>query len=337
MKYMSVGDMAQTYMMRNHNVQLKNTMTKLSNELVTGVTSDVGAAVGGDFTALAAIERSISRSAIFDQVAVEANLVASTQQSALEVIQGHAEEIGNTLAAATTATSPAIVTSGTKDAEIRFESTLDALNSNVAGRYVMSGNTTDTRPVADSTTIITALKAEISGLTVPTDIANAVDAWFDQPAGGGGFLDVAYLGSATSLSPVQISDTDQAQLSMTAADNRIRDVLKGFALATLVAQDAVPNDDYTRATIAGLAGTRILTGSSELTTARAEIGTVEGIIETAKTRNAAQLSALEISKKEMIGVDPYDGATALEAVQSQLETLYTLTTRVAQLSLTDYM
>ncbi|MBZ4022060.1 hypothetical protein CKO11_06265 [Rhodobacter sp. TJ_12] len=337
MKYMSVGDMAQTYMMRNHNAQLKTTMNRLSSELVTGVTGDVGAAVGGDFTALASIERSLSRADVLNQVAVETNLLASSQQSALELMQGHANDLGSTLMSITTTTHTTEIATGAQDAEIRFSSILDALNTNVAGRYVMSGNTTDTLPVADSNTIMTALKAATSAALSGTDVVTAVDAWFDQPVGGGGFLDVAYFGSQNPLAPVQISDSDHAQITLTAADSDIRELLKGFALATLVSQDAVPNNQTARAFVMQAAGERMVTADAALSTVRANVGLVEGQLESAQTRNTAQKSSLEIAKNELIGVDPYDGATALEAVQSQLETLYTLTSRVSQLSLTDYI
>ncbi len=337
MKYISVGDMSQTYLMRRHNVQLKATMSRLSDEMVTGLQQDRGNAVSGDFTALSAIERSLTRSAAFKQVAAEADLLAGTQQDALELIQNHTYEMGSTLVSSASTSVPAMIDAGTKDAAQRFESILGAMNVNVAGRYAFSGISTDTLPVASAETITSALAATIGGLTQVEQIVTAVDDWFNAAPGAGGYLDTAYFGSDTTVAPLQLSETDLAEFSITAADPVLRDTLKGFSLASLIAEGHVPDDLATRSALTQAAGEWIITADGNLSTLRSELGTTESIIAAAQTRNSSQKSALEIAKGELIGADAYESATALEAVQAQLETLYTLTTRLSQLSLTDYL
>lgn len=337
MKYLSVGDMAQTYLLRRHNLQLKSTMSRLSDELVTGVSKDIGSTVGGDFTALSAIDRSLARIDTFTQVASEVDLLAGSQQDTLELIQNHATEMGATLVSATSTASAAMIDPGVADAAIRFRSIVGALNVSVAGRYAFSGTATDTKPIADAEDIISQLATVVSGLSSANDIAAAVDDWFDAPAGGGGFLDTGYTGSSTALADFQISETDRVAISITAQDQSLRDTLKGFALATLVSENLVPSDLTTRSSLTRAAGERIITADAKLAGLRSELGTTESIIADAQTRNSAEKTSLKLAKNELIGIDPYDTATALEAAQSQLETLYTLTTRLSQLSLTDYL
>ncbi|SOC06714.1 flagellin [Rhodobacter maris] len=336
MKYVSVGDMAQTYTMRNHNAQLKTTMTRLSEELVTGVAQDVGAAVGGDFTALASITHSLQRIESYDQAAKEMALSTSTQQTALETIQTHAQSVGSELVAAGTTGVSTSVDATLQDAAYRFSSIVQSLNVSVSGRYLMSGVATDTRPVASADDILAALKAETSGMTTATEIIEAVNDWFDQPEGSGsGFLDEAYFGSTTATSAVAVSETESAQLTVTAADPAIRNMLKGFALAALATDDTL--SETARAALASSAGGQIINAENALTTTRANLGSVEELISDAQTRNANQKTALSLAQLDLIGVDEYDTATALEAVETQLETLYTLTSRLSQLSLTDYI
>ena len=337
MKYFSVGDMSQTYQMRRHHAQLKTTMAQLSEEVVTGVSRDIGAAVGGDFTGLSALSRSQARVSALQQNAAEADLLAGSQQEALNIIQGHALAIGSTLISAASASSTTMVSSGARNAAERFASIIGALNVNVAGRYAFSGIATDQRPVADADAIMLELSATVSGMMTAEDITTAVDAWFDGGASSGGFIDKAFKGSATALSAVQVSETDEARLTLTATDPILRDVLKGFALATLVAKNEDLYTADTKSMLIQAAGERIVTADGEMATLRSELGAVEAIISDAQTRNAAQKASLELAKSELIGVDPYDTATALDAVESQIETLYKLTTRISQLSLTDYM
>jgi len=337
MTYLSVGDMAQSYLMQRHNVQIKSTMTRLTEELTTGVQKDLGAAVKGDFSALAAIDLSLARIGSFSQVTTETELFADTQQNALAVLQDQADSVGATLVSAAATTQDEMIRSVTGDAAQRFDSIIAALNVSVAGRYVFSGTATDTPPLASSDDILGALAVTIAGLGTAQDIASAVSDWFNAPAGGGGYIDVAYQGSSTTLAPQQLSSTDTVELATTALDPDVRELLQGFAMAALVGRNLVPSDPELRAQLSRTAGEQILTSAGPLTATRAAIGTAQEAIATAQARNTSESAALELSRGQIIGVDEYDTATALEALQSQLETLYTLTARLSGLSLTDYL
>lgn len=337
MNYVSVGDMAQSYMLRKHNVQLKQTMNTLTEEVVTGVQSDIGGAVKGDFTSLASVERSIGLLASFKQANSEASVFLGSMQSALEVVQGMATSVGSALVAAGVGENTASVNATTADAAQRFSSVIAALNTNVSGRYVFSGAATDTKPLASADVMLDSLETAISGLATTEDIVAAVETWFDAPSGGGGFSDIGYLASDVPVAPMRIAEGDSVSVGLTASDQSIRDVLKGFALAALVGEGRVPNSITTRAQLTEIAGSKIMTVDASLTAERTKIGTAEGLVAEAQTRNSAETSSLTLARTAMIEADPYETATALEAVKTQIETLYTLTSRLSALSLTDYL
>ena len=54
-------------------------------------------------------------------------------------------------------------------------------------------------------------------------------------------------------------------------------------------------------------------------------------------RAAAEATALGLAREALIGADPYEAAAALEAAETQLETLYTLTARISRLSLVNFL
>ena len=54
-------------------------------------------------------------------------------------------------------------------------------------------------------------------------------------------------------------------------------------------------------------------------------------------RNAAETARLERARNDIVAADPYDAATALEAVRLQTETLYSVTARLSQLRLSEYL
>ena len=337
MNYVSVGDMAQSYQLRRHGVQLKTVMTQLTKEFMTGVKQDAAKAVGGNFGPLAAIDRSLSMIEAYDLSAKEAGLRAAGMQSALGLMQESAADLGTGLLALSGAANPQPVQAALADAAQRFEAVISALNTEVAGRHLFSGAASDTRPVADTGTILTALSAEIAGLTSATAIETAVLTWFDAPRGAGGFLDIAYAGSDISSGAVQIAEGERLSLDLTLASPGLRQTLGGFAIAALVGHDMVPQDDDLRADLAQAAGERLLSAESALVSFRADLGVAEAAIDDARTRNSAEKSSLELARAELIGADPYESATALQAVETQLETLYTLTARLSALSLADYL
>ncbi len=337
MNYVSVGDMAQSYMLRKHNVQLKQTLNQLTSEVVTGVQSDIGQAVKGDFSTLSSLERSIGLLTSYDSANSEAATFLGAMQSALEVVQDHSTNVASALISAGVGENTALVSATTADAAQRFDSVIAAFNTNVSGRYLFSGAMTDTKPLASADEMLDALTVAISGMTTVEDIVAVVDSWFDAPAGSGGFMDTGYFADETPLAPIRIAEGESVSVNLTASDQVIRDVLKGFALAALVGEGRVPESVPLRAQLTNEAGERIMTVDANLTQARTSIGTAEGLIAEAQTRNSTELSSLTVARTKLIEADPYESATALEAVQTQIETLYTLTSRLSSLTLTDYL
>ena len=192
------------------------------------------------------------------------------------------------------------------------------------------------RPLADSDTILSALSSLVASETTASGAIDAIDAWFNAPAGSGGYLDIAYQGG-TSFTPFRIGEGEQVSLEVTAADQEVRDFLQSLSIGALLAEGLFAGDTANRALIATAAGEQVLTSAGSLTNIGSSIGAAQERIETILTRNSSESSSLTLSRNQLTAVDEYDSATALQALQTQMETLYTLTARLANLSLTDYM
>ncbi|MDP1668984.1 flagellin [Phaeovulum sp.] len=336
MSFLSIGDMAQLFQLRQHNAGLKSLATTLTAELTSGQKHDTGTAVRGDFTALAGVERSLTTLAAYATATAEAGQLAATQQVALAAIGTMLAEAGPTLLSAATSSSPTMVSATTADARQKLRAVIAALNTNTAGRYAFAGDATDTRPLAPAEALLGAIGTAVAAETTASGIIAALDAWFDAPAGVGGFLDTAYGGGAP-LAPFAVASGESVELGTTAAAPEVRNMLKGLALAALVAQGALAGDAAGRAALTRAAGERVMTATGSVTALAARIGSAEAGVADAATRNTAEGAALEMARAGMTAADPYDTATALQAVQAQLETLYTLTARLSNLKLTDYL
>lgn len=337
MNLLSVGDMAQYYTMQKHNSALKTRLSQLGSEVTTGKVSDVGATLGGDFSQISAINRSLSMLESFSLVSTEAGIAASAMQSSLETIQTLSQEIGPKLMSITTIGGANVLDSITADADERLQSMVSALNTNVAGRYLFSGAATDSAALINSSDLMMQVSAAASGIMDSANIIAAVEAYFDAPAGSGGYLDNAYLGDTTPRGSFQIADGESVQMTLTAGAEELRTALKGLALASFSSNDAIGLNEDDRLELAQASGAFLVEASEGITVLRSELGTVEGLIESSYTRNNAEASALEIARSQLISADPYDTAAALEATQTQLEILYALTSRMSGLTLANYL
>lgn len=337
MNYVSIGDMAQAFQMRRHNVELQRHLSRLTDELTSGAKADLAEAVSGDFKALAGIDHSLRTLRAYKTATDEVELFTGALQAAIGNVQEVTTDLAPGLANAAATGMPLIVDTAAMDARQKFHSVVAALNTQVADRFLLSGDATDQRPILGSQDILDALMVATAGQATGTGVATAVAGWFDAPPGGGGYLDMIYGGSATQLTPFNIGPGDTAAIDVTAASPEIRDMLEALALSALVAEGVLPGDQPGRALLVKTSANALFSANDEMADLRARLGAVEGHIADAATRNSAEGAALEIARTKIVAADPYETATALEAVQTQMETLYTLTARLSRLSLADYL
>jgi len=336
MTILSIGDLAQTFQLRRQNVTLKSQLDVLTSEISSGVVADIGDHLSGDFVPLSSIERSLSMLQSYQTATAESGLMADMMQVSLNNISDASGQLSPSLLLAGDSNDPTLITATGVDAHGKLEQAVAALNTSAAGRSLFAGAATDGTAMAPADTMMTAIRAAIAGETTADGVVAALKVWFDTP--GGGFDTMAYTGSTSPAGPVRLADGQTLALDVTAADPAMRDMLRGFATAALLADKTVlGGNTAARANLARQSGEQLLTADAPLATLRAKVGSAQNRIESIKTGNATQASMLEIARSELIGADPYDTATELEAVQSQLKTLYTITARLSRLNLADYL
>lgn len=337
MNNVSIGDMAQMFTLRRSNADMKTQLQRLTAEMSSGQKADLAEAVSGDFKALAGIEHTLSVLKAYHTATSEAVLFTGALQNALETTQQLASDLAPTLASAGTSGGTIHVNTAAFDARQKLHSAVSAMNVRIGDRYLLSGAATDRKPISGAQDILNALSTAITGQVTASGVITAISGWFDAPLGGGGYLDTAYGGSAVPLAPFAIGTDDMASMTITATDDTLRGTLKGLALAAMVAEGALPGDDTGRALLVKTAGQMLMTANTDLATLRGNLGSVEAHINDIATRNGAETSSLEIARSDIVAADPFSTASALEAVRTRLETLYTLTARLSRLSLADYL
>ena len=334
MKIQSIGDLAQSLMLRQQNAGLKQTMQRLTSELSTGRVQDTSKHLSGDYSRLTDIERSMTLLAGYKTAGNEAAVFASATQFALERMQSVTSDLGTDLIQISASTLSSVLETNSATALGQFESLVSALNTDVAGRGLFSGAATDRAAVVGADDLLADLRTAMAGAATAADLRAAADTYFG-PAGG--FETTGYSGSNAPIAPMALRDGETVVLDIKADDQAFRNMLKETALAALATDPAFGLSRTEQAEVMNTAGQNLLTVQDDLTNLRAGVGFAEARIENFQARTEAERISAEYAKGALLSVDPYEAATRLEDAQFQLESLYSVTVRLSRLNLTSFM
>ncbi|QYK41559.1 MAG: flagellar biosynthesis protein FlgL [Paracoccaceae bacterium] len=332
MAIVSAGDMSLAFQQRRDAAALKLSVRRLATEVTTGRVADTARAVRGDLVPLAGLQTSIARAGAYRTASAEAALFVGGMQAVLGRIDDLATAMSGSLLTAGNTGQPAMVAAVAQDAAARFDAAVSALNTRLGDRTLFAGTGTGGPALTGGTALLDALAAAAGGAVTAAETEAAVRAWFTSPAGFG----AAYQGGAPP-SPLPLSPEDTLRIDLTAQDPALRDTLAGLAMAALIDRGVPAGGPAERADLARRAGEALISGATGRAGIAARLGVAEARIEAADRRNATEITALEIARAQILEADSYAAATALEAAQSQLETLHAVTARLSRLSLVDFL
>ncbi|MCV2887479.1 flagellin [Ruegeria aquimaris] len=330
----SIGDLAQNLMLRSQGTRIRMQIDTLTQELSSGQVADVTGRLRGDFSHLADMDRSLKRLHALSTAAAETGLLADATQASLETVNTAATDLSDSLLSVSLSNQAVSHTQAAVKARSALDTMISALNTSLAGRSLFAGVAEDQSPLRDADTLLSELRTAVSGQSTPADMLQAARDWFDDPAG---FQAAIYTGSDQSRSPVRVSENDEIALDRRADDPVFREGLMLAAVAALANDPALSLDSTGRNAIFQAAGTGLLGTRDRLVELQAEVGDAQSRIEKARTGNSMARTSLDLARGELIGADPYETAIRLEAVQFQLESLYTTTVRNSRLTLVNFL
>lgn len=335
MTMQTIGDLAQSFVMRRQNNELKEQVNRLTRELTSGQKEDKLKALGWDYSFLADTLRSLKLLDGFGIATREATVFTQTMQTVLNDVIETSGDLGARLLTSAASNLPSVQDSTARAARDDMAHLISRLNTSAAGRTLFAGAATDAPALADPDTILTALRGAVAGQTTQAGFLAAVDDWFHEP--GGGFETSGYLGSNTSLPAFQLAEGETVRFEMKADDTQIRTLLRNTAVAVLSGDASLGISNSLKANLQRVAGEGLMSSQAGVTTIASDLGFVQQRVEDSAAKNAAIRSGLQIARNDLVLADPYETATRLENLQYQLEGLYSLTVRMSKLTLMDYM
>ena len=313
---------------------LQNRLTRVGQETATGRFADPAAELAGRTREALVTEDRLARlSTIMETIILSENR-ADAQQAALASVD---EAIADVLEAAKTALSSGLETGlqtlGTS-ARQAVASAVGALNMTFAGRGLFSGDELGPA-LSQADAILTAAETAFSTGGTPQAGLEAVNAIFDTP--GGDFDTSLYVGGTGSPPGVELDTGEALSMDLRADSPSIRSALRDLVAMSTVADPELSLSGSERRDLAENALDALRTSKDALATTLGEIGVAQSRIDDAATRISAEQTALTKALDGLTGRDKADAATEFANIQNQLDALFLTTSRIAQLSLSNYL
>lgn len=289
MPRLTLGDLAQSTMLKLNQARLKNEVMRLGEELSTGERSSLHPSLNGDLAPLAALEASRASLEPWQGAATEAATAAEATQSALATLAELAKGMAETALSVADIGTQEDIDRFADEAREEFVQMVSTLNTSAAGRSLFGGMVTDTAPLVSGEQILSEIAASAAGAVTASDYVAAIDAYF---AAGGGFDSSAYQGGSAPQG-VRVSPSTTVDAFPTAGDDAIRETLRAAAIAALAGDGSLPLTATDRQALVETASQALFGADAALVDLQARVGHSQQRIETAQSALAAEAVALD--------------------------------------------
>jgi len=330
MTVVSVGDMAQQFRSLRNGNTIKTELNALAESLSSGKVTDLTKALNGDTARYSGIRYSLSQLDGYNQVATETQQTLANIQTVLSKVDSSRSATAERLLLVNDSSSAAQIDEAASSARGTFEEIVLALNTRIADRALMGGNDVIGAPLSSAETMLVDIETALGGAVDQATISATVEAWFNDPAGG--FFTNGYQGDTAAPAERRVSGNRTVEIDARADDPAIRLVLQGAALAAL-ANDLPGLDQETKSGMLQEAASQLYGSGSDLVAVQARIGFTEASVGRVLAETNAEQNTLRLAQNDLSLADPFETASRLQATQLQLETFFSVTARMSQLSL----
>lgn len=351
MKASFVSNMSLQNAMRITVASAQKEMLKVQEESVTGRHADVGAELGAKTARTLNLHRDLQRM----------ESLKSTNALTTQRLAASQEALGQMSTAANDAMGVLIALSGITSADqlqLAQKNIGDALsiftaaaNTSFSGEYLFAGINSDVMPFNDY-----AQTSPVSDAKTAFDAAFLAQFGFDQtdaavstidPADMQSFIDtletdfmgVNWENNWSNASSENMNSRISASETVQSSTNTNVDGMRNMALGLVIGKEllALNISEASRKVVSDAAIDYMGRAVSGIDGERSKLGISESRVSQANTSLDAQLTILSTSIKDMEGIDTYEAATRVTTLESQLSLAYTLTSRIQNLSLLNYL
>jgi len=315
---------------------LQNRINRSAQELSTGKKARPVRELGLDYGVLIQLRRKHDGLSQYQKRIDLIETRMDVTQSALTSINGGLDRLPeDILAAAGRGDVTALLRTAAEGGNL-LSGAVSALNTNIGGRYLFSGDAVQSAPLAD----LPAFSAQIGNLLAgAADLASgltAIDDFFAD-ATPGAFTGTLYLGGSGPAPVAEISEGERLTYGVKANQAPLRNLMQGLSMLSALADGTIGLASPDLEVFATRAAEKIREGRDGITLLRADLGAVQSETGRANSAHSATMTALALRIKALDGRDPNEAATEFQTLESQLQASYLITGRLAQLRLTNFI
>ncbi len=311
--------------MQQANMDLRTRLETTSTELVTGrrddLTAHLSGRIGDAMLSGKVLEDLTTQREQFSLKGNRLTLVQLALQMAQDSTQG--VEVA-TLDALARDDGPALELA-TRDARDALEQVFEALETRHGDRFLFSGDQTGTPPLGRVEDLLDDIRDLALGAPTAGAFEAALDTYFEDPAGG--WATGIYQGSPNASDPDAILAIDPA----------ITEMARGLSVIAVSAPSSAPPLFAADTTVISTAAESLSGGRDALVSRRADIGRLQENIESRLSRLDVEETIATELFNAMTARDPYEAATELRELETNLQASYLLSSRLAELTFVNYV
>lgn len=329
--------------------QTRAKLVDAQRELSSGRWSDVGYKLGSRNGFVVDIRAQLG----FVDALLNTNVVVETRADATQIaLENMVKETESLFEATTAARSDQVSADLVKNIATEGSKAIaSSINTSVDGVYVFSGINSETPPVKDyfgvpkpasRQAVDAAFLAEfgfaqtdpavstISAAAMESFIDNAFSNLFDDPAWA-----TNWSSASDDLMKTRISFSETLETSQSANRSVIRKLVMAYTMVADLGIDGLSKPAFEKTMERASQMTREVVDG--LNNVRADVGVAQQRVQAAQDKLGLQQDMFERMVGKFENVDPYEAATKVSNLSTQLETAYTLTARLERLSLVNFL
>jgi flagellar hook-associated protein 3 FlgL len=348
MKTQSVSSYVLNNSTRNIIARAQAELVRASQEATTGVVFDKGLSLGSRAGQSISLRKEHDRLMVLTETnGLISERMKASQNALTNVIKGSQDFLGNVTAMRGASEGRSILVDKAKGL---LQTATDLVNTSYNGEYVFAGENTDVKPLGDygsagdlaRPAILQSFQdyfgfpttdpqvANISAADMTTYLNTSFAAEFDA----GSWSSNWSLASDT-LVKSRIAPTELAETSVSANNAGFRQLAMSYTMMAELG-DIGLNQAAFDAVIDKVAQTTNQ-NSTLLAGAQSFLGNAQARTKDATDRLTVQIKVLISSVQDLEEVDPYEAASRVEALKTQIDASYALTVKIQSLSLLNYL
>ncbi len=334
--------------MRQSILKMQSELAASQTELSTGNYADIGLTLGAQTGQSISLQGEQALLQTISDTNTTVSTRLSTTQNILSSLQSSAQDLLNSLIESNGATSGASTLQTTAASDLK--SMIAGLNSSLDGEYIFAGENSAKPPITDyygasapnqqavdaafaATFGMSQSSAGVSGISGPAMQSFLTDQF--APLFQGANWTSNWSSASDQTMSNLISPTQTENTSVSANAPAFQELTQAYTmLADLGAQNlGVGAFGALVSTAEGL----LKSGIAGLTSLQANVGVVQSAVTNSTSQMSLQMNLLSTQVSNLESVNTYEVSTRITDLQTQIETSYSLTSQLSQLSLVKFL